>query len=173
MTKKEVQEWCKLKYGMFIHFSLSTFDGKEQTPGNTPVSIYKPTIWTLTSGFRWLKIVGMKYAILTAKHSSGFCLWDSRVKWKDEEFDYDVAASPVKTDVVAKTYFRISKKYNITPGIYYCIMDTHNSDTNIVWTPSLPYVSAEYFQLMQDHLTRTPYRVSGILEFNGWIFQDI
>ena len=44
----------------------------------------------------------MKYGVLKAKHSSGFCLWDSKAIWKGKEFDYDVAASPVKTDVVTE-----------------------------------------------------------------------
>ncbi len=152
VTKKEVREWCKLKYGLFIHFSLSTFDGKEQTPGNTPVSIYHPTNLDVDQWIRVAKNAGMKYALLTAKHSSGFCLWDSKVKWKGKEYDYDVAASPVKTDVVAE-FIAACKKYGIKPGIYYCIMDTHNSDTNIVWTPSLPYISKDYFQLVKDQLT--------------------
>ena len=161
MTKKEVQEWCKLKYGMFIHYSLSTFDGKEQTPGSTPVSIYNPTIPDVDQWIRVAKDAGMKYAVLTAKHSSGFCLWDSKVKWKGKEFDYDVAASPVKTDVVAE-FMAACKKYDIKPGIYYCIMDTRYSDPNIVWTPSLPYISEEYFQLVQDHLTELHTKYSEI-----------
>ena len=149
---EQVQAWRKLKYGMFIHFSLSTFDGKEQTPGSTPVSIYNPTNLDVDQWIWVAKDAGMKYAVLTAKHSSGFCLWDSRIQWQSSEFDYDVAASPVKTDVVA-AFLEACKKYDIMPGIYYCIMDTRHSDPNIVWIPSLPYISAEYFQLVQDHLT--------------------
>ena len=151
-TQKEVHEWCQLKYGMFIHFSMSTFDGTEQSPGSTPASIYNPTNLDVDQWIRVAKDAGMKYAILTAKHSSGFCLWDNIVKWKEKEFDYDVAASPVKTDVVAE-FIAACKKYGIKPGIYYCIMDTRHSDTNIVWTPSLPYISKEYFQLVKDQLT--------------------
>ncbi len=151
-TKKEVQEWCALKYGMFIHFSLSTFDGNEQTPGTTSVSIYNPSNLDVDQWIRVAKDARMKYVILTAKHSSGFCLWDSKVNWKGKEFDYDVAASPVKTDVVAE-FIEACKKYGIKPGLYYCIMDTRHSDTSIVWTPSLPYISKEYFQLVKDHLT--------------------
>lgn len=153
MTKKEVQKWCKMKFGMFIHYNLSTFDGLEQTPGSTtPVSVYNPTELDVDQWIRVAKDAGMKYAILTAKHSSGFCLWDSKVKWKGKEYDYDVAVSPVKTDVVAE-FIAACKKYGITPGIYYCLMDTRHSDTNIVWTPHLPYVSKEYSQLVKDQLT--------------------
>ena len=150
---EEIRAWRKLKYGMFIHYSLSTFDGKEQTPGSsTPVSIHKPTELDVDQWIRVAKESGMKYAVLTAKHSSGFCLWDSKVQWKSKEFDYDVAASPVATDVVAE-FMTACEKYGIVPGIYYCTMDTRHSDKKIKWTPSLPYISNDYFQLMKDHLT--------------------
>ena len=150
---EEIRAWRELQYGMFIHYSLSTFDGKEQTPGSTTsVGIYKPTDLDVDQWIRVAKEAGMKYAVLTAKHSSGFCLWDSKVQWKGKEFDYDVAASTVKTDVV-DAFMAACNKYGIVPGIYYCIMDTRHSDTSIEWTPSLPYVSEEYFQLMKDHLT--------------------
>ena len=155
----EPDEWAairafrELKYGMFIHYSLSTFDGKEQTPGNTTsVDIYQPTDLDVDQWIQVAKDAGMKYAVLTAKHSSGFCLWDSKVQWKGKEFDYDVGASPVKTDVVAE-FMTACNNHGIMPGIYYCAMDTRHSDSSIQWTPSLPYVSQEYFQLMQDHLT--------------------
>ncbi|MEN8906860.1 MAG: alpha-L-fucosidase [Clostridiales bacterium] len=148
-----ILKWRDLKYGMFIHYSLSTFDGKEQTPGSTTsVGIYQPTDLDVDQWIKVAKNAGMKYAVLTSKHSSGFCLWDSKVQWKGKEFDYDVAASPVKTDVVEK-FIEACNKYDILPGIYYCAMDTRHSDTSINWTPSLPYVSSEYFQLMKDHLT--------------------
>lgn len=62
----------ELKYGMFIHFSLSTFDGKEQTPDNTtPVSIYQPANLDLDQWIQVAASTGMKYAVLKAKHSSG------------------------------------------------------------------------------------------------------
>lgn len=153
LSAQEIQAWRELKYGMFIHFSLSTFDGLEQSPGSTTsVGIYNPGNLDVDQWIRVAKRSGMKYAILTAKHSSGFCLWDSKVQWKGKEFDYDVAASPVKTDVVT-AFMTACEKHGIKPGMYYCTMDTRHSDESIKWTPSLPYVSEEYFQLMKDHLT--------------------
>ncbi len=45
---------------------------------------------------------GMKYAVLTAKHTAGHCLWDSKVRFRGKEFDHDVATSGHPTDVVAE-----------------------------------------------------------------------
>ena len=56
-----------------------------------------PTIrrtWTVRQWIQVAHDLGARYAVLTAKHMSGFCLWDSK------GYDYDVAASGNKTDVV-------------------------------------------------------------------------
>ena len=149
-----LRAWRDLKYGMFIHYGLSTFDGLEQTPGNTtPSSIYNPGDLDMDQWIQVAKDAGMKYAILTAKHSSGFCLWDSKVQWKGKEFAYDVAGAGHDTSDVVAGFMAACKKYNVVPGIYYCTMDTRHSDPEIKWTPPTPYISDEYFQLMQDHLT--------------------
>jgi beta-galactosidase len=151
---KEVQAWRKLKYGMFIHYGLSTFDGLEQTPGSsTPASLYKPADLDINQWLRVAKEAGMNYAILTAKHSSGFCLWDSKVEWKGKEFTYDIAGAGKNLSDVVSGFMAACKTHDIVPGIYYCTMDTRHSDTSIQWTPPTPYISDEYFQLMQDHLT--------------------
>ncbi len=147
----EIESWRVLQYGMFIHYGMSTYDGEVLSDGRTPVQEYNPTDLDVDQWIRTAKDAGMKYAILTAKHVSGFCLWDSKVQWMGKEFVYDVAASPVDTDVVAN-FMKACKKYDIVPGIYYCTMDRRHSHQKVNWTPNLPYISKEYLQLMKDHL---------------------
>jgi alpha-L-fucosidase len=156
-----IQAWRELKYGMFIHYGMSTFDGEELSDGKTPVSSFKPTAQDVDQWVRVAKSAGMKYAVLTAKHVAGFCLWDSKVTWKGAEFAYDVGASPVKTDIVAE-FMKACAKYGIVPGIYYCSMDRRHSYPEIEWTPTLPFISEEYFKLMQDHLTELHTSYPGI-----------
>jgi alpha-L-fucosidase len=156
-----IQAWRQLKYGMFIHYGMSTFDGVELSDGKTPAERFAPTAQDVDQWVRVAKEAGMKYAVLTAKHVAGFTLWDSKVTWKGAEYSYDVGASPVKTDIVGE-FVKACGKYGIVPGIYYCTMDHHNSHTTTEWTPQLPYLSAEYFQLMQDHLTELHTRYPSI-----------
>lgn len=69
----------------------------------------------------------MRYAVLTAKHTLGHCLWDSG------DYDYDVATSTDKTDVVAE-FMAACKAECIKPGIYYCVLDIHNEGgTELKW----------------------------------------
>jgi beta-galactosidase len=146
-----IRAWRDLKYGMFIHFGLSTFIGDDMADGDDPASAYAPTHLDVDQWVRTARDAGMKYAVLTSKHVSGFCLWDSKVQWKGKEYDYDVAASGDTTDVVAE-FVRACKKYGLWPGIYYCTMDLRNSIRQIQWNPKLPALSDEYFALMEDHL---------------------
>jgi alpha-L-fucosidase len=67
---------------------------------------------------------------------SGFCLWDSK------GYDYDVAASGNKTDVVAE-FVAACKEYAIRPGFYYCILDPHN-EGKFDWNSRIP---DKYFDL--------------------------
>ena len=94
--------------------------------------------------------------ILTAKHVAGHCLWDS------DGYDYDVANSTDKTDVVAE-FMKQCKKHQIKPGIYYCVLDGHN-ENGVKWQAS---VNDDYFTLIKHHLTELHTRYPGIYE--QWI----
>jgi alpha-L-fucosidase len=105
-------------YGMFIHFGINTFNETEWSKGNLPVSSYNPTNLDCDQWIKVAKEAGFRYAILITKHHDGFCLWDSKYS------EYDVASSPVKTDVVAEVA-KACKKYGIRLGLYYSLWDRH------------------------------------------------
>lgn len=64
-------------YGMFIHFGINTFSGKEWTDGTLKPKIYNPTQLDTDQWAKTAKDAGMSYVILITKHHEGFCLWDS------------------------------------------------------------------------------------------------
>jgi len=116
-------KWMSYRYGLFIHFNNNIY-GKGQHPGSLPVSAYKPVKLDVESWVRMAKDAGMRYAVLTVKHDGGFCLWDSKVEFQGKEFEYDVAASEYKTDVV-RAFLDACAKYEIAPGFYYSLADTY------------------------------------------------
>jgi alpha-L-fucosidase len=105
-------------YGMFIHFGVNTFSGLEWSDGTTPAEMYNPTDLDCDQWIRVASQAGFRYVILITKHHDGFCLWDSKYT------DYDIASSPVKTDVVAEVA-KACKKYGLKFGIYYSLWDRH------------------------------------------------
>ena len=68
---------------------------------------YDPDEW-----MQLAKLAGVKYMVLTTKHHSGFCLWDSEVT------DFDIANTPYKKDIV-KEFVDACRRYDIKVGFYY------------------------------------------------------
>jgi len=42
LSVERLQKWEALGYGMFIHFGMSTFDGRELSDGRAPATLYAP-----------------------------------------------------------------------------------------------------------------------------------
>ncbi|WP_293310024.1 alpha-L-fucosidase [Pedobacter sp. UBA5917] len=108
----------KRGYGMFIHFGINTFNETEWSDGTLPLSSYNPSNLNPDQWVKTARDAGFRYVLLITKHHDGFCLWDSKYT------DYDVASSPVKTDVV-KAVADACKKYGIQFAIYYSLWDRH------------------------------------------------
>ncbi len=145
----------KRGYGMFIHFGINTFNEIEWSNGKLPASSYNPTDLDCDQWVSIAKEAGFRYIILVTKHHDGFSLWDSKYT------NYDVAASPVKTDVV-KEVAKACKKYGIKLGLYYSLWDRHE--------PSYKNTQG-YNQFMKNQLTELMTQYGEICELwfdGGW-----
>ena len=113
-----IARYEKMRYGMYIHFTIKTFTDEsflETIKGPLPPpKIYNPTNLDVDQWIATAKASGMRYAVLTSKHALGFALWDS------EYTDYDVASSGNKTDVVAE-FVKACRKYEIAPVLFYSL----------------------------------------------------
>jgi alpha-L-fucosidase len=156
-SERHIKEWEQLKYGMFIHFNMNTFAGAEYDNGKMPAESFNPANPDVDQWIRTARDAGMKYAVLTAKHTGGFCLWDSKVIWKGKEFDYDIASSGYKKDIVA-LFMESCRKYDVKPALYYCLWDDHNESVS---------TKDEYFQLTRDHIRELVTNYKGLVEL--WI----
>ncbi len=119
LTLAQLKAWEALKYGMFIHFGMSTYDGVEISKGDQPSALYAPDRLDVDQWISVARDAGMKYAILTTKHAAGHALWPTRFN------DYHVGTSGNKTDVV-KAFVEACRKRGVMPGLYYCSLDNHN-----------------------------------------------
>ncbi|TGV04176.1 alpha-L-fucosidase [Flavivirga rizhaonensis] len=120
LSKKKLEQWQDLKYGMFIHYGMSTFLGEELPDGKAPINAYNPTNLDVGQWVKVAKEAGMNYAVLTAKHVAGHCLWPSKYT------GYDVSNNEDTTDVVGE-FVKACRKQGIAPGIYYCAWDNHHT----------------------------------------------
>lgn len=108
----------KRAYGMFIHYGMNTFLDKDWSEGVEPAQTYHPTQLDCDQWIRVAKEAGFRYVVLVTKHHDGFCLWDSKYT------DYDVASSPVPTDIIGAVA-KACKKYGLELGLYYSLWDRH------------------------------------------------
>ncbi len=119
LSLDKLRQWEALGYGMFICFGMSTFLGRELPDGKDPASVYAPDRLDVDQWISVARDAGMKYAVLTAKHTAGHCLWPSK------HTRHTVAHSTDKTDVCEK-FVEACAKRGVKPGLYYCSWDNHH-----------------------------------------------
>jgi len=107
-------DWEALRFGMFIHFGMSTFTGQEYGRIVAEAKEYAPTALDVDQWIRVARDGGMSYAVLTTKHCYGHALWNSKFT------GYDVEAGPDKTDVV-RSFVDACRRYGLKPGFYYLL----------------------------------------------------
>uniref|UniRef100_UPI003216C1C0 alpha-L-fucosidase n=1 Tax=uncultured Draconibacterium sp. TaxID=1573823 RepID=UPI003216C1C0 len=154
-TEEEMQWFNDARYGMFIHFGLSTYIGKDLSWGmcytrKAPDKGHGPiadSVWTkypehfIFNDFdakQWVNIAkkaGMKYIVTIAKHHDGFHMWDTQYS------EFKVTNTPFGRDYlkeIADACHEAGMKF----GIYYSQRDWYHPDYAPIDT-SLIEVQAE------------------------------
>ena len=75
----------KLKFGIFLHFNMATFFPVEWASGYEDPLKFTPSKLDCEQWADAAKSIGMKYAVLTVKHTGGWCLWPSDATKHDTE----------------------------------------------------------------------------------------
>jgi hypothetical protein len=126
LQTSQINDWQNLRFGAFVHFNDNTFIEKEFSQ-NTDAGKFNPSNVDFDGMMATFEKAGIKYAVLTTRHTSGFCLWDSKTT------KFDVATSAFPNDVV-KLFVVACRKYNVKPCLYYCLWG--NKDWNPAnWNP--------------------------------------
>lgn len=140
-SEKDIKWFNEARYGMFIHFGLSTYVGKDlswgvcstrKAPdmGNGSYPYDEWTKWKDHFSLKdfdadeWVQIAqraGMKYIVTIAKHHDGFHLWDTQFS------DFKITNTPFGRDYlkeIADACHRAGMKF----GIYYSQRDWYHPD---------------------------------------------
>jgi alpha-L-fucosidase len=94
--KKRTEELKSLRWGMFVCWSLSTFNGHEYTHGVKDLRFFRATECDTDQWVRTAKDARMGYILFLTKHHDGFCLWDTKTT------DRKVTKAPLGRDVLAE-----------------------------------------------------------------------
>lgn len=150
------QAFIDLRFGMFIHFNMATFQDREWGDPTGPVEAFDPTNLDTDQWAAAAKSAGMQYACLTTKHHDGFPIWPTKTKVAS------ILQTPKKIDVV-RAYVNSFRKAGLRVGLYYSILDLRNDIRHFNVTPAK-------IKLIKDQLTEllTNYGEIDILIFDGW-----
>lgn len=127
--RKRTEWFLSDRFGMFIHWGLYAIPARgEWVKSNERISDedyrkyfdefdpvrYEPAKWA-----RAAKAAGMKYAVMTAKHHDGFCLFDSALT------EYKSTRTKAGRDLI-KEYVEAFRAEGLKVGFYYSLLDWHH-----------------------------------------------
>jgi alpha-L-fucosidase len=155
---KRFRSW---RFGAFLCFNSNQYSGQEFCPSKDPVGEFQPTSLEVKGCIRTIKAAGMKYAVLTVRHTSELLLWDSRTS------PINVVNSAYRKDLV-KEYVTECRRQGVEPGFYYCLWGNawrpHPNARAIILAQlhelATCYGKIAYFWLDMPHLT-------------GWLAKDL
>ena len=126
---RRVEWWRRDRFGMFIHFGLySSAARHEWLKSRACMSEeaydryfmnFNPVAFDAREWARAAKRAGMRYAVLTAKHHEGFCLFDSKFT------DYKSTKTAFGRDI-AKEFADAFRAEGLKVGFYYSLIDWHH-----------------------------------------------
>ena len=115
-------KWHELDMYGLVHFTPTTFQGKEWGYGDASPSIFNPVDFDASKIVAALKEGGLKGMIFVTKHHDGFSLWPTKTS------DYNISKSPFrngKGDMV-KEFEQACRKAGLQFGIYCSPWDRNN-----------------------------------------------
>lgn len=145
-----------LRFGMFIHFNMATYQDREWGDPTGSVEVFNPTKLNTDQWAEGALSANMGYGCLTTKHHDGFPIWPTKTKVKS------VKDTPFRGDIVGQ-YAESFRKHGLKVALYYSILDLRNDIRHHNITP-------EKIQLIKDQLTEilTHYGDISAIIFDGW-----
>ncbi len=112
-----------LELGLFIHYGMTTYTDRSSPNGQDPPSLFAPEFVDCDDWVTLAQEMGAKFAVFTARHEEGFCLWPT------ETTDYSIALSAYrggKADLV-REFVDACRSKGVVPCLYHpSYMDGHH-----------------------------------------------
>ncbi|MBQ4517500.1 MAG: alpha-L-fucosidase [Clostridia bacterium] len=156
------------RFGMFIHFGLYSMPSRHEWVKTVEkiseehydkyFKYFNPDKFDAKEWARKAKDAGMKYAVMTAKHHEGFCLFDSKYT------DYKSTKTPAKKDFI-KEFVDAFREAGLKVGIYYSLIDWHHPDFQIdIFHPRRAEENAQELNKTRDMVKYREYMFNQVRE---------
>ena len=150
------QKFLDLRFGMFIHLNMATFEEREWGDPKASPKLFNPAHLDTDQWAEAAASANMGYGCLTTKHHDGFCLWPTQTSSrsvKDSSFAHDIVRS----------YSDSFRKRGLKVCLYFSILDLR-ADIR-------PYqITSQKVDLIKAQLTEllTNYGEITMVIFDGW-----
>lgn len=125
-------QWFReARFGLVLHWGLYSIPARGEWVRSTeemPEEVYLPFFrefdpvdFDPKAWAKMAKDAGMRYAVLTAKHHDGFCLFDSALT------DFKSTNTPCGRDLV-REFLDAFREEGLKVGLYYSLLDWHHPD---------------------------------------------
>ena len=150
------QQFVDLRFGMFLHFNMATFQDREWGDPTSSPELFHPTALDTDQWAAAAKSAHMTWGCLTTRHHDGFPIWPTRTA------SSSVRQTSHKTDVV-RAYVDSFRAAGLRVGRYNSILTLRDDIRHFNITPTK-------IQLVKDQLTEllTNYGPIDILITDGW-----
>ncbi len=150
------QEFVDLRFGMFNHFNLATFQNREWGDPHDPPTVFAPTALDTDQWARAAKSAGMTWGCLTPKHHDGFCLWPTATPVAS------ILQTHGRVDVV-RSYVDSFRREGLKVAFHFSILDLRNDIRHFnVTRPKVDLIKRQITELL------TLYGDITMLMFDGW-----
>ena len=123
--------YTQARFGLFLHWGLYSIPARGEWVRSTEripredydryMAQFDPRHCDMRAWMAAAKGAGMKYAVLTAKHHDGFCLFDSGYT------DFKSTNSPAGRDFV-REFLDAAREYGLKAGLYFSLIDWRHPD---------------------------------------------
>jgi alpha-L-fucosidase len=150
------QRFVDLRFGMFVHFNMATFQDREWGDPTSPPDLFHPTALDTDQWAMAARAANMTWGCLTTRHHDGFCIWPTKTGGAS------IGRTSHSTDVV-HAYVNSFRKAGLRVGLYYSILSLRDDIRHFNVTPAK-------VKLIKDQLTEllTGYGEIDILITDGW-----
>jgi len=148
------EDFLKLRFGLFLHFNMATYLNREWANGYEDPALFKPDKLDCKQWAEVARAAGMKYGVLTVKHTGGWCLWDS------DHTTHDITRftryKNGKGDIV-REFVDAFRVRGLKVGFYYCFPGDFSRSGLPEGMPDLhglpPEAASDYVGFIKKQLT--------------------
>ena len=150
------QRFVDLRFGMFVHFNMATFQDREWGDPTSPPDLFHPTALDTGQWAAAAKSANMTWGCLTTRHHDGFCLWPTKTAAAN------VGQTSHSTDIV-RAYVDSFRMAGLRVGLYYSILSLRDDIRHFNINPAK-------VKLIKGQLTEllTAYGEVDVVITDGW-----